>query len=124
MSRLLKSLLQKLQPLLAIEVSEKCSTNLQGNEFEGGRGCNNPIRGRWGRRPEGRDPRSEVGGGGGQRTGTLLRYVIIPLPLPWFVVFQDLGSEIPAFVVVVLARLNSFETLRLKTFGKNKKLHR
>ena len=47
----------------------------------------------------------------------MFRYIIPPC----FVVFQDLGSEIPAFVVVVLARLNSFETLRLKTFGKKAK---
>ena len=49
----------------------------------------------------------------------IFRYNPIPVILLWFVVFQDLGFEIPAFVVVVLARLNSFETLRLKTFGKN-----
>ena len=54
----------------------------------------------------------------------IFRYIIIIpflLLLLWFVVFQDLGFEIPAFVVVVLARLNSFETLRLKTFGKKAK---
>ena len=63
-----------------------------------------------------------VSGQGANCKKDIFRYIIITLTLTlWFVVFQDLGFEIPAFVVVVLARLNSFETLRLKTFGKKAK---
>ena len=61
-----------------------------------------------------------VSGQGANCKKGIFRYIILILIL-WFVVFQDLGFEIPAFVVVVLARLNSFETLRLKTFGKKAK---
>ena len=65
-----------------------------------------------------------VSGQGANCKKGIFRYIIITLTTLWFVVFQDLGFEIPAFVVVVLARLNSFETLRLKTFGKKMTIER